>query len=94
MPPKPTADPTAFLRNMSETVVKRLADQPWCAAVARLIRATATHKLEANPVNIIGVTHKAQASMAVFRALLTVQPRLMSEEESHPPTTLPRSAKR
>ena len=34
IPPKPTTDPTARRGNMSEVSVKRLADQPWCAAAA------------------------------------------------------------
>ncbi len=47
MPPMPTAEPTARRGNMSEVMVKRLADQPWCAAVARPIRPTAAQRLVA-----------------------------------------------
>ena len=37
MPPRPTTEPTTFFGNMSEASVKMLADQAWCAAVARLM---------------------------------------------------------
>ncbi len=43
MPPMPMTEPTALRGNISDDVVKRLADQPWCAAVARLSRPMATH---------------------------------------------------
>ena len=43
MPPMPVTEPTALRGNISEAVVKRLADQPWCAAAARLSSAMATH---------------------------------------------------
>ena len=36
----PTTLPTATRGNMSDVVVNRLADQPWCAAIARLRMAT------------------------------------------------------
>jgi hypothetical protein len=41
MPPMPVIDATACFGNISETVVKRLADQAWCAAPARPISNTA-----------------------------------------------------
>src|ERR1017187_9926483 len=39
--------PTAARGNISEAVVNRLADQPWCAAMARLRMPTTTHMLPA-----------------------------------------------
>ena len=42
----------------------------------------------------MGTTQSAQMSMAVLRAAFTLQPRLISEEESQPPPTLPTSATR
>src|ERR1044072_4358777 len=77
---------------MSEVVVKRLQDQPWCAAAAKPMRATAPQRLWTCDTNMIGVTASAQISIAVLRALLTVQPRLIKEEDNHPPPTLPMSA--
>ena len=43
MPPIPTTEPTALRGNISDEVVKRLADQPWCAPAATLISAMAVH---------------------------------------------------
>jgi hypothetical protein len=42
----------------------------------------------------MGSTAMAQISMVVLRAELMLQPRLIKEEESHPPPTLPTSAMR
>ena len=94
MPPMPTTEPTARRGNMSEAVVKMLADQPWWADVASPTRATATHRLEAREANTIGTTHSAQMSIAVLRPAFTLQPRLMSDEDSQPPPMLPTSATR
>ncbi len=43
---------------------------------------------------MIGRTDSAQISIAVLRARLTDQPRLMKPDESHPPPMLPMSAMR
>ena len=43
---------------------------------------------------MIGTTASAQTSMAVLRAALTLQPRLISADESQPPPMLPTSATR
>ena len=94
MPPKPTTEPTARRGKVSETSVKMLADKPWCAAAASAISATATHTLEVRVANTMGSTASAQISIAVLRARLTVQPRLMNADDSHPPPMLPTSATR
>src|SRR6267378_2895679 len=39
IPPIPTTAPTALRGNISDDVVNRLADHPWCAPAARLISA-------------------------------------------------------
>ena len=41
-----------------------------------------------------GTTHSAQMSIAVLRAALTLQPRLMKRPASQPPPMLPTSASR
>ena len=70
----PTTEPTACRGKVSDTVLKMLADQPWCAAAARLIRPTATHKLWESGANVTGTMHAAQINIAVLRAALTLQP--------------------
>src|SRR5216117_2528369 len=92
MPPRPTTDPTACRGNMSDDSVNRFADQPWCAAVARLISATADHIPCARAAKTIGTTASAQPSIAVLRDALTLQPRRISVDDSQPPPTLPISA--
>src|SRR5882724_8996200 len=92
MPPMPTTDPTALRGNISEVVVKRFADQPWCAAAASPTRSTAIQTLEAFAANTTGTTASAQINIAVLRARFIVAPRLIIEEESQPPATLPTSA--
>ena len=47
MPPMPTTELTAAFGNISDVVVKIFALQAWCAAAARLIKATACHILVA-----------------------------------------------
>ena len=68
------------------------ADHPWCAAVARLISATAAHMLFTLAAATIGTTASAQISIAVLRAALTLQPWRISGDDSQPPPTLPMSA--
>ena len=59
---------------MSEDVVNKFADQPWCAAVARLIRPTTAHS-EWNKLAVaIGATRHAQVSIAVSRAGFSAMP--------------------
>src|SRR5690349_12925180 len=91
MPPKPTTEPTARRGNMSETSVKMLADQPWCAEAASDTSSTADHRPVTRGAKTIGVTARAQINIAVLRALLTDQPRLISEDDSQPPPMLPMS---
>ncbi|MCY1496874.1 hypothetical protein D9M68_308260 [compost metagenome] len=43
IPPIPITEPTLVRGKLSVTVVNRLADQPWCAAAARLSRPTISH---------------------------------------------------
>src|SRR5678815_3450208 len=92
MPPMPTTDPTARRGNISDVVVKRLHDQPWCAAAARPINETATQRFDVCAANTIGTTASAQISIANFRPALIVHPRLISDDESQPPPMLPISA--
>src|SRR5215471_7760523 len=92
MPPMPTTDPTALRGNMSELVVKMLADHPWCAAAARPTKSTATQTFDALAANTTGTTASAQISIAVLRARLIVKPRLIIDEDIQPPATLPMSA--
>src|SRR5437762_13708976 len=94
MPPKPTTDPTACFGNMSDVSVYTLHDHPWCAAAARPMRPTATQRCDAFAAKTIGVTASAQHNMAVLRAAFTDQPFLISDEDSQPPPTLPRSPSR
>src|SRR5512137_1009292 len=91
IPPIPVTDPTARRGNISEPRVNIFADHPWCAAVARPIKATATHISEALHAKMIGTTHRAQTSMVVLRAALMLHPRLISRDESQPPAMLPTS---
>src|SRR5689334_5518890 len=89
MPPNPTTEPTAGFGNMSDASVKRLQDQPWCAAAASPTSSTATHSCLAYAAKGIGTTARAHTSIAVLRARLTDHPRLISEDESQPPPMLP-----
>src|ERR1041384_3839362 len=94
MPPMPTTEPTARLGNRSDESVKRFADQPWCAAAARLTMPTATHICCVHAAKTTGTTHNAHPSIAVLRPALTLQPHLMSRPDNQPPPTLPTSATR
>src|SRR6476620_4976685 len=94
IPPMPTTEPTARRGNMSEVVVKRLHDHPWCAAAAKPIKPTATQRFFTFETKMIGVTARAQINIAVLRERLMVQPRLMKVDDSHPPPILPMSATR
>src|ERR1700691_4175905 len=87
--PMPTTDPTALLGNMSEVVVKRFADHPWWAAVARLSRPMATHSELNLPATKMGTTAQAQTSIAVSRAPAGVRPSLRTGTGSQPPQILP-----
>src|ERR1035437_8265029 len=89
VPPIPTTLPTAERGNMSDAMVNMLADQPWCADIARLTRPTTGHMLFENGASRTGVTHWAQASMSDFRAALMLQPLLIKLEEIQPPAMLP-----
>ena len=68
MPPIPTTAPTALRGNMSDDVVKRLADQPWCAPAATLISAMALHNDLTLAAVKMGRTSEAHTSMAASRA--------------------------
>src|ERR1041385_4189381 len=94
MPPMPTTDPTAYRGNISEVVVNRLHDHPWCAAAATPTSTTATQRFEACAAKTIGITASAQINIASLRPSLMVQPHLISEDESQPPPILPMSASR
>src|SRR5881628_2890323 len=92
--PIPTTDPTAARGNMSLASVYTLADHAWCAAAATLTIATAAHRLPASGASAVGTIRSAIASIAVFLARFTVQPRLIRALDSHPPPTEPASATR
>src|SRR5262245_32950809 len=92
MPPMPTTDPTARRGNISDVVVNRLHDQPWCAAAASPINKTAIQRFDVCAANTIGTTASAQIIIANLRPALMVQPRLISDDESQPPPMLPMSA--
>src|SRR3954467_3220413 len=94
MPPKPVTDPTACRGNVSDTNVYRFADHPWWAAAARLMIATVAHRLWICDAANIGSTHRPHTSSVVLRAKFTPRPRLMSDDDSHPPAMLPTSAAR
>src|SRR5450755_616559 len=87
--PIPTTEATARRGNISEAKVKRLADHPWCAAVARLISATAPHKFCTREAIMMGTTASAQISMVVLRARFALHPILRNLAGSQPPKTLP-----
>src|ERR1700678_2134267 len=53
--PRPMTDATLLRGNMSETVVKRLADHAWCAEPTSPMISTAV-QLPAEPTNKIGRT--------------------------------------
>src|SRR5512132_3843042 len=94
MPPGTGAEPTALRGNTSPTSMNRFADQPWCADAARATSSTDVHRLDDLEAKMIGTTADAQMNMAVLRAALRLQPRLMRAEESQPPPMLPMSAMR
>ena len=83
IPPKPTTEPTACRGNMSDTSVKRFADQPWCAAAATPMSVTATQRSLAPDAKTIGTTASAQTSIAVLRPALT-RPAALDERRRQP----------
>src|SRR5262249_8040208 len=85
---------TADRGNMSDAVVKRFADHPWCAAAARLTNPMVRITLLVNGAKTTGTTHSAQISIVSLRAELMLQPRLIRLDDIHPPPTLPTSASR
>src|SRR6516164_469951 len=90
IPPNPTTEPTAGFGNMSDASVNTLQDQPWCAAAAMPTSITAIHSCRAYAARgRIGTTASAQTSIAVLRERFTLHPRLMSDDDSHPPPMLP-----
>src|SRR5579875_4126692 len=93
-PPKPTTEATSCFGNISEASVKRLADQPCCAEVETEIKASAHQLFGAKTAAMPEGMQRAQTSMAVLRPAFTDQPWPMRKPESHPPSTLPRSAAR
>src|SRR5579863_255207 len=87
--PKLTTVPTYSAGNISEAVVKILADQPWCALVAMHNNATAVHIECSPPANAIGTTRQAHVSIAARRAAFNDIPRRTYPFGSQPPNTLP-----
>src|SRR4051812_6548184 len=97
-PPRPVMEETPRLGNMSEVVVKMLAENPWWAAAALPMQVAAIQmaqgmSLGTSGAKITGSTKIAQMIIAVLRALLGDMPRLIMLEESHPPTIEPMSAR-
>src|ERR1039458_4587750 len=91
IPPMPVTEATTFLGNMSETVVKILADHAWCAAQAMPMVSTAYHVLMA-PTREASSTvngNKAMMNIAVLRALLASMPPLIRRFGSQPPAIEP-----
>src|ERR1700731_3107119 len=89
-PPMPTTVETEVEGNMSVGVEKRLADQPWWAAVASAKRAMAGQALVGKSVcmcgtSMMGRTAKAQTVRANLRPALTLWPRFIQLPESQPP---------
>src|SRR5512145_842141 len=78
--PIPTTLPTADRGNMSDVVVNRFADQPWCAAAARLTNPTASQTFFVYGAAISGSTESAHTSIVVFRAALMLHPFLISDD--------------
>src|SRR3954451_3526952 len=94
IPAMPTTEPIAPRGNMSDASVNMLHDQPWCAAAARLISATACHSDVAFETSAIGVTSTAHVNIAVLRAAFTLQPPAIRRDDSQPPKMLPMSEAR
>src|SRR5438128_7562256 len=90
-PPIPEIEATAEGGNMSLASVYTLADHAWCAATATLTISTAVHMLPASGANAVGTINSAIASIALFLARFTVQPRLIKALDSHPPPIEPTS---
>src|SRR4051812_16344219 len=86
-PPRPTTEATANLGNMSDAVVKRLADHAWCAEHARPMSSTAGH-VPAFVTKTIGNTATAKTNIAVLRAFVTLQPFLINVPGRLPPQML------
>src|ERR1039458_10744308 len=66
MIPIPTTVATTRFGNMSETIVNKLAAQPWWDAAARPMTKVASQRWEACAAKITGATQRAQMSRAVL----------------------------
>src|SRR5665213_10861 len=91
IPPIPVTEATVFFGNISDTVVKMLADHAWCAEVAIPIMITASH-IFMEPrywAKTTGITRKAYISIDTFRARKTTHPFLIKYIGSQPPQMLP-----
>src|SRR5665213_804100 len=91
IPPSPVTEATVFFGNISDTVVKILALQAWCAAVAQPIIKTDSHIFSepSHCAKTTGTTQIAYMSIDIFRARNTVQPLFMRKRGNHPPPILP-----
>src|ERR1035437_7009980 len=91
MPPMPVTEATTFFGNMSETVVKMLADHAWWAAQAIAMVATANQVLIAPRREAKSTVsgNKAKMNIASLRALLASMPPLMNFLGSQPPKIEP-----
>src|SRR5882672_3189087 len=86
-----TTDATALVGNMSEGSVNTLAENPWCAAVARPSSKTAPHVDETRGASIIGSAPNTKTNIAALRLTLMLLPWRIRNDDSQPPATLPAS---
>ena len=91
MPPMPVTEATAFLGNMSETVVKMLADQAWCAEQAIAMVPTASQVLiwPSREASSTQSGHRAKMNIESLRARLASMPPAMKRFGSQPPKMEP-----
>src|ERR1700742_1660968 len=89
MLPMPVTEPTAVRGNISDTVVKRLADHPCCAPAATPSKPRAAHSDCRCPIVKTGTTRHAQKHMAARRAPAAENPSLRKGAGSQPPPMLP-----
>ena len=92
MPPMPVTEATAFFGNMSETVVKMLADHAAWAAQAMAIVATANQVLISPRREAISTVsgNNAKMNIASLRARLASMPPSMNFLGSQPPKIEPK----
>src|SRR5262249_56028038 len=88
-PPIPVTDAPASFGNVSEVIVYRFADQPWCAAVASPTSAIVTTGPGANAAIAATGIQKAQTAIAVRRARRVSPARPITVPRHQPPPPPP-----